>query len=382
LKNKNIIWLDPTNNDPQFIDLLSSILVSEGFKLELITVFRKGFSFGNAPINYFLPKSLIKKYNNKIVEIVRIIILLFLYPIKYIYAIKKIYKQNSYVLYSSSNWFYPLDIIALAIIKMLKIKLFIIIHNPTISAKRRLYISEKYYFNKGNRYICLSEYSKNIIIKHHKINPDNIYIIHHPNFNKVYNKVLIDGRFTTDNSANIDKIKILYMSRVARSNGLELFSNVIDELIDDDLYHFILAGNAKGVRAKTLRKKIEKKYKNRINVTCVFGFYSEEKAKSLITTSDYVVLPYEYAIAQSGLRQLALGLGTPVIVNRIGGLYENILNWENGIIVKKNTVEEWVNTLKLLSTFKYDRDKIKKVNEYKYGEKATIISFNNIFSIE
>lgn len=90
---------------------------------------------------------------------------------------------------------------------------------------------------------------------------------------------------------------------------------------------------------------------------------------------DYIALPYQYDIAQSGVKQLALGIGTPVIVNKKGGLHEGIINGENGFIVENNSKEEWVATLKLLNKIKFSRKKIVKMNEAKYGEIPTIKAY-------
>jgi len=127
-----------------------------------------------------------------------------------------------------------------------------------------------------------------------------------------------------------------------------------------------------------LRLSIENKYKDSKNVYCTFGFYTDEKAKYLINKSDFVILPYTQDIAQSGVKELSLGLGTPVIVSNVGGLPEGVHNFINGYIIEGFDEETWVNGIKKVANKKFDRKNIVDISERERGAEPT---FHKLISI-
>ena len=67
-------------------------------------------------------------------------------------------------------------------------------------------------------------------------------------------------------------------------------------------------------------------------VTVENEFVEDERLRAWVKAADVVTLPYRSA-TQSAVVQLALGLGTPVITTRVGGLVEAIEVGVNGLLV-------------------------------------------------
>lgn len=68
-------------------------------------------------------------------------------------------------------------------------------------------------------------------------------------------------------------------------------------------------------------------------------FVSEQEAAELLTLSDAMILPYRTA-SQSGVLSNAINFELPVIVSDLPGLKEYITPNKNGIIFKRNSIDE------------------------------------------
>jgi glycosyltransferase involved in cell wall biosynthesis len=66
--------------------------------------------------------------------------------------------------------------------------------------------------------------------------------------------------------------------------------------------------------------------------TIVADYVPDEEVATYFAAADVVVLPYLRA-TQSGITQVALGLGVPMIASRVGGLPEAVREGENGLLV-------------------------------------------------
>jgi glycosyltransferase involved in cell wall biosynthesis len=68
------------------------------------------------------------------------------------------------------------------------------------------------------------------------------------------------------------------------------------------------------------------------SVTVVDRYVPNEEVGRWFSAADVVVLPYTSA-TQSGIVQIAFGLGTPVIVTNVGGLPEAVDDGRTGFVV-------------------------------------------------
>jgi glycosyltransferase involved in cell wall biosynthesis len=75
------------------------------------------------------------------------------------------------------------------------------------------------------------------------------------------------------------------------------------------------------------------------NTIVVDQYISNEEVSLYFCSADVVILPYVDA-TQSGIVQIAYGLGVPVITTRVGGLPEAVEDGKTGLLVEKESPEE------------------------------------------
>lgn len=78
--------------------------------------------------------------------------------------------------------------------------------------------------------------------------------------------------------------------------------------------------------------------------TVVSEYVPDEAVGTYFGAADVVVLPYRSA-TQSGITQVALGLGTPMIATRVGGLPEVVQDGENGLLVPPEDPDQLADAL-------------------------------------
>jgi glycosyltransferase involved in cell wall biosynthesis len=69
------------------------------------------------------------------------------------------------------------------------------------------------------------------------------------------------------------------------------------------------------------------------NIVLVDRYVPNEEVPSYFRAADLVTLPYT-AATQSGVLQLALGFGLPVVATRVGGLAEAVVEGEDVVLVE------------------------------------------------
>lgn len=89
-------------------------------------------------------------------------------------------------------------------------------------------------------------------------------------------------------------------------------------------------------------------------------FIQLEELGTLIKNCEFVVCPYISA-TQSGVVASVLALGKPLIVTRVGGLPDMIVDGKSGLVIMPNSVDALADSLR---TLLHDRDKVEKMVQY------------------
>lgn len=120
--------------------------------------------------------------------------------------------------------------------------------------------------------------------------------------------------------------RILVLGRMRKYQGLRRLKKVDEELkklVREDV-HWVIAGAGK-IRKSWLPENSE----------IINRWLTESEIENLIKISSLQLLPYSEA-TQSGAVLYANKFGKPVVVTPVGGLLEQVTNFENGIISKTN----------------------------------------------
>ena len=233
-----------------------------------------------------------------------------------------------------------------------KIKIVYTVHNilpheQAIGEKLSLQII---YRNMRRLWVHANE-NKNRLINEFGIRGDKIYVIPHGNFS-FYKKHFPETspKRAREMLGISEKEKIiLFFGNIRKYKGLEYlikaFPMVVSSIKDCRL---IIAGKIMYGEAPMYQGLVDK-LGIKEKVILRFEFIPMEKISLFFNASDAVVLPY-IECTQSGLVQLALTFGKPVVATRVGGLPEVVEEGENGYLVPPRDEYELAKAIiKLLS---------------------------------
>ncbi len=124
--------------------------------------------------------------------------------------------------------------------------------------------------------------------------------------------------------------KILFFGKISRKKGLEMLIKAMKSLPE---YQLTIAGSFVD---KSHEGQVRRMAESAPNITCIFGWLSNEEKWKQFREADLLVLPYLQAQYQSGPLHNAVSAGIPVVVTRTRALYEMVEHFRFGEIVEKN----------------------------------------------
>ncbi len=204
-----------------------------------------------------------------------------------------------------------------------------------------VYKLEKEGMEKADKIIAVSNYTKNIIIKHYKIPPEKITVIHNG----------VDFELSRKISENSHKIKesgkkiVLFVGRLTLQKGPDYFIRAAKKVLDiDKNVYFIISGS--GDMENYL---IEEVAKMGISDKVFFtGFLRGEELSRAYKMADLFVMP---SVSEPfGITPLeSLINGTPVIISKQSGVSEVVFH---ALKVDFWDIDDMAS--KMLATIKYD----------------------------
>lgn len=176
--------------------------------------------------------------------------------------------------------------------------------------------------------LCIvhSSYSKKVLEDDYDIRSDNIFIIHHPLFNKV-------RKINSKKYCDLDrkKINILYFGIINKYKGVDIFLRSLRFLDENILSQLDINIAGKLLVKRNSILEISKKYNLGKYVNFNFGWIDENTKEDLFENAHLVVLPYLH-IDGSGVLADAFEYNLPVIASDIGSFSELIIENEMGYL--------------------------------------------------
>jgi glycosyltransferase involved in cell wall biosynthesis len=167
---------------------------------------------------------------------------------------------------------------------------------------------------------------------------------------KIYRSELpVYDWYNTDKKINFEKFReelgfikknkiLLFFGYVRKYKGLDILIEALKFLLDFDLQIRLLVVGEFYSDFNTYKNKIsELNLDNYIKI--INEYIPNEDVNKYFVISDLVVLPYRSA-TQSGILNIAYGTLKPVLVTRVGGLAESVINETTGIVVEKAEPKE------------------------------------------
>ena len=180
-----------------------------------------------------------------------------------------------------------------------------------------------------SRIVTLSNYVARQLKTNHKVDSTKIMVCSFPT-PKIQN---------IQNKKALSPKKILLIGRGKKYQGQKLLEEAWD-LIDKTDKILVIAGE--GFKPNPKHPDIE--YKN--------WWMKREEMLEEISTSDLVVFPYIEA-SQSGTIPICKALGIPVLVSNLGGLTEQIVVGQDGVVIENLSPHELADSIKYALSTKF-----------------------------
>jgi glycosyltransferase involved in cell wall biosynthesis len=169
--------------------------------------------------------------------------------------------------------------------------------------------------------VVLSEYVHNKLVKHYSYPSRRIWQIPHGpfKFDQLLRKVLPIAR----------PRRLLFFGRLRPYKGLSLLLDAFEQIAEQyDLELSVVGKGSIAIENDDLYINSRIHFDNR--------WIPEKELSNVFSAADIVILPYIEA-SQSGVVAAAYGMGLPVIVTPVGGLQEQVVHRETGLIASDVT---------------------------------------------
>lgn len=209
-----------------------------------------------------------------------------------------------------------------------KTKKISILHNVIPHEKRFFDARSNRFFLKHNDgFVVMSDVVLKDLLT---LKPDAKYLrIDHPVYNQFGDK---RNREEAMGDLGLDPANkyLLFFGFIREYKGLDLLIEAMDDLADD--IHLIVAGEVYGSFEKYQKLIDQGKSKHKIHL--FREYISDDAVTHYFSASDVCVLPYKEA-TQSGITAVSHHFDLPIIATDVGGLKENTIHNETGLIVNE-----------------------------------------------
>ncbi len=222
-------------------------------------------------------------------------------------------------------------------------------------------------FALGDAFIVHSEKNKNVLL-HFGVPENKITTVPYGVY-KNYNPEDITGKQARAALGLKDEFAFLFFGNIRRYKGLDILLRAFSQI----------KGNTKLVIAGKNWHKFDEyeqlidELRIRDRVALHLRYITASEIKYFFESADVVVLPYVDFNAQSGVANMALSFGKPLIVTDVGGLSDLVL--DKHFVVRPNDMEGLIRSMKLsISSTKEMSEgsmKLRKLNSW--GNSAKMI---------
>ncbi|MBF0405917.1 MAG: glycosyltransferase family 4 protein [Candidatus Riflebacteria bacterium] len=338
-----VLWIDPVNSDPQFLNALSLALASENNDVTVCSNRRKHYDVPEE-ISWttFSVREVSQTFDGKpfFQEIKTYASSIFAFPYFYFWirAIRLARKMKvKNIIFSSSLVFPYIDSLGLSILKSAGIASLLISHKPYPNFFRDTHKknASKYifFYSSVTKIMVMTNYSKALLKKEFNIDDKRFISFPHPHFNNLLSKNLpLTGLKNSFSDWAGDSPVIAFIS-TPYERGLELFTESL-------FYLKNILPNAKLLIISTLYDIARQKNIEYSSEKAGFGNsawfhwnpYSYSELLAYLHAVSVIAVPYPHS-TQSGVIPMANGLGIPVVSTTAGGLPEMVIAGKTGELV-------------------------------------------------
>lgn len=289
----------------------------------------------------------------------------FIYSLYYLFKIL-IYDSNSTII--ATTWLLSKPYVFLKKI-FPKSKMIIVCHGLEVTSLKKNKI--KIFANvvkASNLVICVSNFTKNAVLKHceNLTNKNHIQFIPNGIDPKKFSFKKANGNILKDYNIDSNSLIITTLSRVIRRKGHDLVIKSIKKLIK--IYpkiHYVIAGHYKPGNEDNYKKELIKLINNlglNKNVTFI-NYVPEDKIINLYSQSNIFIMVSKLLPSGDsegfGITFLEANFcGSPVIGSRSGGIVDAIEHEVSGLLVEENNVDSICHAIDRILKDKSLREKL------------------------
>ncbi len=179
---------------------------------------------------------------------------------------------------------------------------------------RRVYEMERQGMEAADKIVCVSEFTRNIVIEKYKQNPQKVVCVH--------NGAELPTQKSVHMQNSLNKKIVSFIGRITFQKGPDYFVEMAEKVLQKDKdFIFVMAGDG-----DMLNRMIDLVARKRISENFFFtGFLRGEDMKTMLAMSDVYVMP---SVSEPfGIMPLeAMQAGIPTIISRQSGVSEVLRN--------------------------------------------------------
>lgn len=220
--------------------------------------------------------------------------------------------------------------------------------------KRVVYLQiERIFSRLSDRIICVSEYDRQLALKHKVAKEEKLITIHNG----------VNAFEISDSNSNREKVVIIMVARFSPQKDYKTLLLALKDI--NQPIEVLLVGEGELL-------EYSKKLASQLNLNEKVKFLGMRKdVRKLLSRSDIFVLASNYEGLPISIIE-AMSAKLPIVASNVGGVSELVEHGSNGFLVPRGSVKDLNDKLNVLITNKDLRQKMGKESYKKYKNKFTI----------
>lgn len=210
--------------------------------------------------------------------------------------------------------------------------------------------------------ICQSKYMQDDLVANYNIKLSKTRII---------NNAVIPPQLKHDPANPVEFVKLITVARLSKEKGLDRLIRAVSLLKIP--YKFIIIGEGE------MRNKLQDLINERSLQHHVILAGSRNEPFSEVPDPDLFLMGSYYEGFPNAMLE-ATAAGIPVVAfNAPGGISEQIVNYENGILVESNDEQEFANAIQKALDFKFDNNQIREYSLKRFNMEIIMGQWYKLF---
>lgn len=331
-----ILWIDPLNTNPQFLNLMAILLHEAGHEVELCSIARDGHPlpseirwtpfWRDAPA----PASL------KSGSIPTALRLMAAYPLCWARALRRARASGvKSLLLTTGLTLWPCDTWAIRRLQRFGIASVVIVHKPYWRAfrDRSGRVARRYrpFYAAAAKVLTMSRFTGDLMRRLYRFPPERVGYFARPHSRRATTRFAVRGKLARRLADWAGAAPVIaYLSSMRPEQGLDVLLDslrFVDSELEDWRLLLVSTGGARSEIASVERRLAESGYAPRCWRR--WKTYSPADLRTYLAATSLVAAPYHRA-TQSSVLALAVGEGLPVVATEVGGLPEMVRPGLNG----------------------------------------------------